>query len=499
MAAGLLLTACSGDEDAGDGPSGDGTTSDATDTAGATGGPDDAGATDGADDAGATDGADDAGATDGPDDAGATSGPDDTGATDRPEEDTPALPGGALGEQAAWVVEQLAPDATGPTEQEAQERFTDAFLQEVPADQLESHLETTRSAGELTLVAVTEEATGQVTLRLSGDEPLLILLAVDEEGLISGLRLSPDISATAPQLDSWEEVDAGLTDLGATTQVYAADVRDGVCHPVYESPDSEPAPSGSAFKLIVLSAVVDAVADGDLAWDDELTLTADLKSLPSGQLQDEEDGATVTVREAAELMIAISDNTGTDLLMDAVGDERVQAAVETVAEDPDRLTPLLTTREFFLLGWGAPEVQEQWAQADAQERVALVDDLPSDLSGLHPFSVTTPAWTEGVGWFLTGPELCAVHAILQEQAQTEAGEPVRDILSANPGLVPPSQVTYQGFKGGSAPGVLAMTFYQETGDGDGRVFTMQVRHDGNIYADGFTELTQSGLNLLATG
>src|SRR5699024_5109109 len=105
----------------------------------------------------------------------------------------------------------------------------------------------------------------------------------------------------------------------------------------------EPAPSGSVFKLLVLSAVIEAVEAGELTWDDELTITPAVKSLPSGQLQDHPDGSTVPVREAATLMISISDNTATDLLMEKVGPERLAASLARVSDEPDRLTPLLTT------------------------------------------------------------------------------------------------------------------------------------------------------------
>ena len=253
--------------------------------------------------------------------------------------------------------------------------------------------------------------------------------------------------------------------------------------------------------------MIEAVEAGELTWDDELTITPAVKSLPSGQLQDHPDGSTVPVREAATLMISISDNTATDLLMEEVGPERLAASLARVSDEPDRLTPLLTTRQFFLLGWDAPQVREQWADAGPEERSALVEELPQDLSGLrgNPFSVTDPAWPDGVGWFLTGEEICRSHAVLQEQAQGEAGEPVREILGANPGLPRPEAAGYQGFKGGSAPGVLAYTFYLETseetgaqGQGDGRVLSVQVSHTGDILPTGYAELTQAGLALLVS-
>lgn len=492
LVAGLVLTGCSGDAD--DAPR-------AGDTTGETGG---------------VPGQDQATAT-GPDTADRTG--EGTGATSEPGdvadgEGRPELPDGALGVQAQWVLDQLAPDATPATSDEVQERFSAEFLREVPAEEIEPILAQLRSTEPVVLTDVTEEPQGQeaprsAVLRVTGTTPLVITISVDD-GRISGLLLQPDTSADVPTMSSWEDLDAAFNDLGATTQVYSADVNGGTCSPVHETAEVQPAPSGSVFKLIVLSAVVDAVAEGDLDWEDELTITSGLKSLPSGELQDREDGSKVTVQEAAELMISISDNTATDLLMDAVGAERLETAVNGISAEPDRLTPLLTTRQFFLLGWGAPEIRAQWADADPAARTDLLEQLPEDTSGLNPMSINSPAWTDGVGWFLTGEEICAAHAELQEQAQTGAGAPVRDILATNPGLVPPVGTAYQGFKGGSAPGVLALSFYQETegaedgsvgsgGDPTGRVLVVQVRYEGDILDQPFADLTQAGLALLAAG
>jgi len=76
---------------------------------------------------------------------------------------------------------------------------------------------------------------------------------------------------------------------------------------------------GSAFKLTVLQALRAAMAAGDIADDEELELIASRKSLPSGRLQDEADGSRWRVDELARRMIAQSDNTATDMLINRVG------------------------------------------------------------------------------------------------------------------------------------------------------------------------------------
>ncbi|WP_256841080.1 serine hydrolase [Ornithinimicrobium cryptoxanthini] len=437
-------------------------------------------------------------APDGPQDDAAHSGP--AQATDLGQLE------GALREQSQWVLDHLAPDATGPTAEEAGQRFSAEFLAQVPADQIAPVLAQFRAGPPLTLTTVgdvEEQPDGALTtqLTLSGDEPLRLSITVDADGRIAGLFLQPGPPADLPEVGSWQELDEEFADLGGTTRVYVGEVDSGRCLPVHASEQAgEPAPSGSVFKLIVLSALVDAVTEGDLGWEDELTVTPEVKSLPSGELQDRPDGSVVTVQEAAELMISISDNTATDLLMDAVGPGWLTAALARVSDDPERLTPLLSTSQFFELGWAAPQLREQWADADPARGAELVDELSGDLSGLraNPFAVSEPVWTSGVGWFLTGEEICTAHAVLQEQADTAEGEPLRAILSANPGLFAPPEATYQAFKGGSAPGVLAFSFYVETdAELPGRVLSVQVSHDGAILPGSYTDLTQAGLGLLA--
>ena len=67
-------------------------------------------------------------------------------------------------------------------------------------------------------------------------------------------------------------------------------ITGGSCQPVHGLDPDTPAPLGAAFKLYVLDALGDAVAAGKVRWNQPLTVTAQLKSLPPGELQDEPDG-----------------------------------------------------------------------------------------------------------------------------------------------------------------------------------------------------------------
>ena len=58
------------------------------------------------------------------------------------------------------------------------------------------------------------------------------------------------------------------------------------------------------FKLYILSAVANQIDAGDLKWDQQLTITEQIKSLPTGALQNKPDGTKVGVADAATKMIS---------------------------------------------------------------------------------------------------------------------------------------------------------------------------------------------------
>ncbi|MDN5894660.1 MAG: serine hydrolase, partial [Nocardioides sp.] len=318
-----------------------------------------------------------------------------------------------MGEQARWLVDLLRPGASGPSDDAARRHFSEDFLAEVPTGELETLFGQVRSTAPFTLTSVapvtTEDGLRTTRVRLSGEEALIMQVAVDDKGRIAGLYFRPDpAAAPVPEYGSFEEMSEDLDALG-TAQVYVGEVTDGGCTMTYESPSGAgAAPSGSVFKLVVLSAVADAIVAGDIAWNDELVITEQVKSLPSGRLQNRPAGSRISVREAAGLMISISDNTAADLLLATVGDDRIRTTIHDLGFEGDSLRPLLSTRQFFLLGWGAPDLARRWSDANPNERERLLARLPEDLSMVDPADVTTPVWPQGVGWFFTGAEICKV-------------------------------------------------------------------------------------------
>lgn len=86
--------------------------------------------------------------------------------------------------------------------------------------------------------------------------------------------------------------------------------------------------TASLIKVPILVTVFDLVEKGQLSLDDPLTVLKLDKVGGSGQLQFLHDNATVTVRDAAWLMITLSDNTATNLLLDRIIIRRVWDKME---------------------------------------------------------------------------------------------------------------------------------------------------------------------------
>ncbi|MEP6509748.1 MAG: serine hydrolase, partial [Gemmatimonadales bacterium] len=89
-------------------------------------------------------------------------------------------------------------------------------------------------------------------------------------------------------------------------------------------------PTASLIKVPVLVTVYDLVAKGQLSLSDQLTVLK-LDQVPgSGVLQYMHNGMALTVEDAAWLMITLSDNTATNILLDRIIIRRVWAKMDSL-------------------------------------------------------------------------------------------------------------------------------------------------------------------------
>jgi beta-lactamase class A len=380
-----------------------------------------------------------------------------------------APPDTQAGAQLRWLIAATA--HLPMSDAQVRAHFDAAFLAQVSPTALNQALQGV-SGVKLVSIQVSQPSTLVAIVSLTGPVPRAqVALATDGRGLISGLRIGP-VTRIPAAPTTWAGVDAALRSLAPQVRLLVANVTHGSCQPVHSIDPATPAPLGSAFKLYVLDALGRAVASGKVGWNQELTVTAHLKSLPSGVLQAEPDGTRVRVQNAAAKMISISDNTAANLLIGLVGRPAVEAALTaTGMADPARDEPFLTTRELFVLKldhW--PALANRYLAASQAGRRALlattVDRAPlPSVAALQAW--TTPRDINTLEWFASADDICHVYTSLAALNRRPGLSPIGQILSINDGGLRLNRAQWAStwFKGGSEPGVLTLTYLATTRTG----------------------------------
>ena len=372
-----------------------------------------------------------------------------------------------LAETAETVAALIAPEPGG-----YEAIFSEAFLAQVPPAQLtaiftdyhekygavvQQRLEEQQGPGSGRFAFVTDGGYSiPVTLSVATAPPHLV------QGLWLGAptRLAASLEAVVEELAALPgQVSFELVRLGA----------DGPERLAALAPDA-PLAIGSAFKLYVLAELVRSIRAGERSWADVVHLDAAAVSLPSGLLQDWPVGAPLTLHTLATLMISRSDNTATDLLLDVLGRERVEAVQRLAGHArPDANVPFLKTLEMFKLK-GDPDglAAERFLEADAAGRRALLEREVAALprEGLVLFEDGLPAYIDQIEWFASAEDLVRVMSWLRTHTESGPAAAARGVLSVNAGLqFREAAWPFIGFKGGSEPGVLNLTFLLQSDEG----------------------------------
>jgi beta-lactamase class A len=383
--------------------------------------------------------------------------------------DTPA------GAQLRWLIGALA--RLPLSDAEVRAHFDAAFVAQVSPAVLNQALEEVVSV-KLLSIQVSELSTLVASVSTGGAvQQAQVWLTVDRRGLISGLRISP--ATTGPTPATWAGVDAALRSVAPQVRLLVANVSSGSCQPVHSIDPATAAPLGAAFKLYVLDALSNAVASGKVRWNQPLSVTAQLKGLPPGELQNEPEGTQISVLDTAAKMISISDNTAADMLINLVGRSAVEAALTaTGMASPALDRPFLTTREIFILKldqW--PTLAKRYITANEPSRRALlastVDRAPLPAVAAAGAWIT-PRDINSLEYFASASDICRAYTSLAALARRPGLSPIGQVLSLNDdGLqLDPAQWKATWFKGGSEPGVLTLAYLATTRTGQSYVVTV---------------------------
>jgi hypothetical protein len=230
---------------------------------------------------------------------------------------------------------------------------------------------------------------------------------------------------------------------------------------------------GSAFKLYVLGALARDLEEGKRKLEDIAHLDARWRSLPSGKLHQWPLGSPVTLHTLASLMISESDNTATDHLLFTLGRERVEGMLASMGNAaPARNVPFLSTGEMFRMKMtrGGSAGEEFLKREGAARRKFVDEELPKitlDESSVDGSLLTKPRWIDSIEWFASARDMCRAMDWLRKATESGKAEALRGILAINPGVeVSKDKFPYVGYKGGSEPGVLNLTFLLRSKKGE---------------------------------
>lgn len=365
-------------------------------------------------------------------------------------------------EQVLKVIDGALPDAYD-------EVFTDAFLADVPPDQL--------SALSGQLVAQYGEAQAVESIRAASASQAEVRFRMERAIVVAQLTLDRSdgnrilgllLTGSEPVDDNLAKIEADLASLPGTVRAYFSPLGEGV--PSIDMGSDEPMPLGSTFKLYVLAALAQDIAEGTRRWSDVVTL--DTASFPSGQMQDWPQGSPVTLHTLASMMISISDNTATDQLIEIVGRERIlDVMAQSGHSDPSLNTPFLNTRELFELKGGSTDRLEAYRDGDDMDKGAILATVDGSVTAaqIEAAFATGPVALD-IEWFATPRDLANLFAHMKRSAD-EAAFPIMAI-NKNATAIVAENWAYIGYKGGSEPGVLNLTWLLQDKAGDWHILTL---------------------------
>ncbi len=139
--------------------------------------------------------------------------------------------------------------------------------------------------------------------------------------LLAGFLAVAPLGARSAEPNSLESKLRGMIrGFAGTVSVYARNLDSG--SEVGIEPDRR-VRTASTIKLPIACALAAEVEARRARWDERLVIRAQDKVSGSGVLADFSDGETISLRDAQTLMIIVSDNTATNLILDRIGADAV--------------------------------------------------------------------------------------------------------------------------------------------------------------------------------
>ncbi len=166
-----------------------------------------------------------------------------------------------------------------------------------------------------------------------------------------------------------DKISAATAGFTGTVSIFAKNLDTGA---TFALRADERVRTASTIKLPILCATFQAVKEGRLKWTDLITLHDSDKVSGSGILGEFSDGMKFPLVDSAHLMIVLSDNTATNLVLDQVTADYVNEYMDKLGSEGDAIDAQGARR------WSGFEESERIQQSGARSgeseiRAGVVD------------------------------------------------------------------------------------------------------------------------------
>ena len=222
---------------------------------------------------------------------------------------------------------------------------------------------------------------------------------------------------------------------------------------------------GSTFRLYILAELASQIEAGERSWADVTPLAH--RSFSSQATKRWPDNTPMTLQTLASMMISTSDNSATDTLLHLLGREKVEARLAAIGHSaPNKTLPFLSTVEAFAIK-SNDALQAKFANAsEGKQRAMLVSDaekLGFDDVDDRAFA-NGPRFIDSIEWFASPADLVT----LLDYLRNMRNDRMLEIMAINSGIGDSDSAkwNYLGYKGGSEPGVISLSYLAHSKSGN---------------------------------
>jgi beta-lactamase class A len=343
----------------------------------------------------------------------------------------------------------------------ATDYFDPVFLTAIPADQLSAFLNSLiaqygqpgevlttdkKSATGATITIAFEKTVGTFDINISGTDPYKV----------NGLRVT-DFAANG---DNFDKITAEFAALPGKAGFAVTALNDNGPNRILAQHNAETQFGiGSTFKLYILAELASQIEAKERKWSDVVPLAH--RSFSSQATDKWPKNTPVTLATLALQMISVSDNSATDTLLHALGRTAVERKLAQIGHRaPDRTLPFLSTVEAFALKSPAnADLRTQYLAASEAQQRNIIDKEQARLGFDNVDDAAFangPAFVDTLEWFAAPMDISE----LLNHIRRTRNDKMLETMAVNTGL--PSATAakwgYAGYKGGSEPGVISMSY-----------------------------------------